>query len=161
MTQTQHNESVLGKFVGFVLHQSWRVHSTHLDVLHFEHAQPYPEQIIKNTVAHGMEDRINLTNLQDPQISAALEETYLEDCLKPPGTCRHVQNKSRRMRRHTYGFLDNCQTPGVKESCWQQQTRANGRSVRPRRRETTSRQTREQDNSTKETKGERKTSLKP
>ena len=37
----------------------------------------------------------------------------------------------------------------VKESRWQQQTEAKGRSVRPRRRETTSRQTRGQNKSTR------------
>ena len=43
----------------------------------------------------------------------------------------------------------------VKEARWQQQTGAEGRSVKPRRRETTSRQTREQDTKTKSDKGEK------
>ena len=55
----------------------------------------------------------------------------------------------------------NASLPRVKESQWQQQTGADGRSVRPRRRETSSRQTREQDSSTKVKKGEIKSSLIP
>ena len=41
-----------------------------------------------------------------------LEETLLTGCLKPPGTCHHVQNQSRRKRRRTtHGFLRKCQPP--------------------------------------------------
>ena len=41
--QTRHNDSVLRMFVGFVLHESQRVHSTHQDAAHFERDQAYPE----------------------------------------------------------------------------------------------------------------------
>ena len=58
------------------------------------------------------EHKKNFTLLQDLQISAKLEETFLEGCRKPPGTCHHVQNQSRRMRRrNTHGFLHKCQPP--------------------------------------------------
>ena len=45
--QTGQNDSVLRMFVGFVLHESEMVHSTHQDVAHFERAQAYPEHVVK------------------------------------------------------------------------------------------------------------------
>ena len=38
----------------------------------------------------------NFTLLQGLQISSTLEETFLEGCLKSPGTCHHVQNQTRK-----------------------------------------------------------------
>ena len=42
------------------------------------------------------EPRNNLTYLQNLHISVPLEEKLLTICLRPPGTCHHMQNQSRR-----------------------------------------------------------------
>ena len=45
-------------------------------------------------------------------VSTPLDENLLEGCLKTLGTCHHVQNQSRRMRRrNTHGFLLKSQPP--------------------------------------------------
>ena len=58
----------------------------------------------------------NSRKLHDLPISATLEETFLDGCLKSPGTCLHVHNKSRRKRRrNTHGFLLKCQPPACQK----------------------------------------------
>ena len=54
-----------------------------------------------------MEDRVknHLTNLQDLHISATLEETFLGGCLKPPGTCHHVQKPIEKTEKKTHARL--------------------------------------------------------
>ena len=143
--QTRHNDSVLRMFVGFVLHESWRVHSTHQDVAHFERAQAYPEYMVENC-AHARkggkcEQQLN-EGCRPFIFQHRLKRQFHESCQKPPGTCHHVQNQSGRQRKRTHATAScaNASLPRVKESRWQQQTGANGRSVRPKRRETSSRQ---------------------
>ena len=56
-------------FVGFVLHESEMVHSTHQDVAHFERAQAYPEHVVKNCAEiQGKEKSVknNLTRAAGP-----------------------------------------------------------------------------------------------
>ena len=113
-------------------------------------AQAHPEYTVENGAGAWRkkqgEPKNNFTKLQDPQISVTLEERCLDSCLKSMGTCRHVQNQARRIEEETRtAYCSNASLPRVKESRWQQQTGADGRSVRPRRRETSSRQTRRQD----------------
>ena len=38
------------------------------------------------------ETKNKFTYLQDLHISAMFDETFLEGCLRSPGTCHHVQN---------------------------------------------------------------------
>ena len=69
------------------------------------------------------EPKNKFTQLQDLQISAALEETVFDDCMKSMTTCHHVQNRSK----------------------WQQQTGADERSV-TRIQQTSNKHTCRQDN---------------
>ena len=102
------------------------------------------------------ETKNKFTYLQDLHISATLEETFLEGCLSEitwnMSSRAEPIEKTEKKKTRTASCA-NASLQRVKESRWQQQTGADGRSVRPRRRETSSRQMCEQDNSTKVTKG--------
>ena len=98
----------------------------------------------------------NLTKLKDLHISALLEETFHVSCQKTQGTCHHMQNQSRRQKKNSRtAFCTIASLPRVKESRWQLQTGAKGRSIRPRRRETSSSQTREHETITSDKEGEK------
>ena len=153
-------------FVGFVLHESERVHSSHQDVAHFERAQAYAEHVVKNCAEiQGKEKSVknDLTRAAGPShFNTARRDTPR----RLPETTGHMSS-----RAEPIGKTEEKKTctvsctiaslPRVKESRWQLQTGAKRRSARRRRRETTSRQTREQDSITKVTNEERKPSLRP
>ena len=112
---TRHNDSVLRMFVGFVLHESLRVHSTHQDVTHFERAQAYPENMVENCA--------------DTRKGGKCEKQFNDECRTfvyqhrmkrhftwasrnhraHVTTCR--TNREDREKEHTHGFLHNCQPP--------------------------------------------------
>ena len=82
--------------------------------------------------------------MQDLHNSTSRGRTFLVSCQKPPDICHHVQRPiektEKKNTRTAAGTIASLQR--VKESRRQLQTGAKGRSVRPRRRETSSRQTR-------------------
>ena len=97
-------------------------------------AQAHPEYTVENGAGAWRkkqgEPKNNFTKLQDLQISATLEETFLDGCLKSMTTCHHVQNQSRRIEEETRTVsCSNASLPCVNESRWQQLTGADGRSV--------------------------------
>ena len=97
--------------------------------------------------------------MQDFQISTSREKTFLVSSQKPPDTCHHEQGPIEKTEKeHTHGFLHSCQPPacqGIPEATANRSEKKR-HCVRPKRRETTSRQTREQHTSKKVTKKERK-----
>ena len=107
-----------------------------------DHGDTWNVEETKNTV----------TKLQNLPNSATHEETFLAGCLKPPG---HSHNRAEPIEENRK------KRARLPAQSGQQQTGADGRNVRPRRQETSSKQTCGQDNSTKVTKGESKSSLIP
>ena len=107
-------------------------------------------RMCEKTISRGMQD------LHD-------EWTFIVSCQKTPGTLHIVIQKNNREAAEITR-ADSCAIASLQrfhESRWQLQTGAEGRNVRPRRRETSITQTREQDNCTKVTKKEIKPSLIP
>ena len=84
------------------------------------------------------ETKNKFTHLQDLHISATLEKTLHVGC---PEITGHMSpraepiEKTEKKNTRT-ASCTNASLPRVKESRWQQQTGADGRSFRPRRRET-------------------------
>ena len=56
--------------------------------------------------------KTTLRNCKTFKTQRRLKRNYSQRCLRPPGTCHHMQNQSRRnWRRTTHGFLRKCQPP--------------------------------------------------
>ena len=112
--------------------------STHQDVTHFERSQADPEQMVEYGADTSKKNIF--TYLQNLHISTSLEKKLLTGCLRPPGTCQHRQNQSRRKGGgQRMASCANVSLQRAQETRWQQKTGAEGRSVRPRRRESWSR----------------------
>ena len=127
---------------------------------------------------HDSARKITTQRVSVKEVPIMRSEPILEGTLKAPGcntfrararvsrgmqdlhnhklseTTRHMSscagiNREDAEKDNTHGFCTTASLQRVKASRWQLQTGADGRSVRSRRRKTTSRQTREQDNCTK------------
>ena len=72
--------------------------SMNQDVTHFERAQTYPRRNsrVRCRRRNVGTPKNNFSYLQHLHNSTSLEEKLLAGCLRPPSTCHHMQNKSRR-----------------------------------------------------------------
>ena len=105
-----------------------------------DHTLPHPPKTLPvcdiHTAALCSPPKTILRKGQNLHMSTPFEEKLHTGCLKPPGMCHHMQKQSRRKeggQRTASGT--NASLPRAQETRWQQQTGVEGRSVRPRRRE--------------------------
>ena len=135
-----HNETVLRKFV-----ESLSTKVGDPQCTKTQHISSAPKRTPNNgrVRCRHMEcgrTRNNFTYLQNLHISTPLEEKLFTGCLRPLGTCHHMQIQSRRKEGgQRTASCANASLPRAQQTRWQQQTGADERSVRPRRRESWSR----------------------
>ena len=108
-------------------------YAMHQDVTLFERTQAYFEETVEYRADAGMwEDPISY--LQHLHVSGSLDMNLLTGCLRPPGTCLHMQDQMEEKRGQRTATCANESLTRAQETWCIQQTGADGRSVRPNRR---------------------------